>query len=90
MVLKQSFVNFSSPESWWKAGGRGEQPGSESAAQFLLGCNTNADLPLYSVTSMRKNAVRLLKLEGAEKTRSEGVHILKGAERILLLERYFT
>lgn len=52
--------------------GRGEQPGSESTDQFLLGCNTHTDLPLYSVTSMHGNAVRLLKLEGEGKTRSDG------------------
>ena len=86
-------TNFSALGSRWKAGGRGEQPGSqswsESTAQLLLGCNTDTDLLLYSVTSMRETAIRLLKLEGAGETRSDGIHILKGAERILLLGEMF-
>lgn len=86
-------VNFSSPGSRWKARGRGEQPGSrswsESTAQLLHGCNTSTDLPLYSVTSMRETALRLLKLEGAGEPGNDGIRILKGAEMILVLGEIF-
>lgn len=53
------------------------------------GCNTNTDLPLYGVTSMRETTVRLLKLEGAGEIRTDGIHSMKGAERVLLLEERF-
>lgn len=38
---------------------------------------------------MCETAVRLLKLEGAGEIKSGGIHILKGAERILLLGGIF-
>lgn len=83
-------VIFFSPRSRWKAGRRREktrsQSWSESTAQLLLDCNSNTDFPLYSVTSMHEINVRLLKLEKAEDARRDEINILKGDERILLME----